>query len=244
MSIHQLLAKVGNSIFRKFGYEVGHYAESMSLHAALSRVSSRPLDIQTVIDIGASDGRWSQVAMEFFPKASYLLIDANEIHTPKLEQFRNEHKQVDYIVAAAGDTRGELYFDNSNPFGGLASHSPLAGQYITVPTTTIDTLVHEKQLSPPFLLKLDTHGFEVPIFEGAKATLPKTNLIVVEVYNFQLTSESLQFNQMCDFLKSKGFRPIDICSPLHRPKDKALWQFDLLFVRADRPEFQNNVYEM
>lgn len=243
MNIHQLLARVGNSIFRKFGYEVGYYSESMSLHAALSRVSSRALDIQTVIDVGASDGRWAKVAMTFFPQAAYLLIDANKVHLPKLEKFKNEHRQVDFVIAAAGDTVGEIYFDNSDPLGGLASHEPLAGSSITVPVTTVDTQVQAKQLSPPFLLKLDTHGFEVPIFEGAQQTLQKANLIVVEVYNFQLTNKSLHFAQMCNFLQRKGFRPIDMCSPLHRPKDKALWQFDLFFVRADRPEFQIDVYD-
>jgi hypothetical protein len=29
---------------------------------------------------------------------------------------------------------------------------------------------------------------------------------------------------------------------MRRPADRALWQFDLVFARADRPEFQSNAY--
>ncbi len=242
LTVHHFAAQVVNTVLQKFGYEIGYYRESMSLQAALHRVCARPLTINTVIDVGASDGRWSEVAMKFFPQANYLLIDANPVHAKALEQFKHKHEKVDYVLAAAGDTIGDIFFDDSDPFGGLASPQPFAGRHIKVPVTTIDTQIKERNLLSPYLLKLDTHGFELPIFHGSESVLQKTELIVVEVYNFQLTDESLRFHQMCEFLETKGFRPIDMCSPLHRPHDKALWQFDLLFVRADRPEFQDNHY--
>ena len=89
---------------------------------------------------------------------------------------------------------------------------------------------------------LDTHGFEVPIFEGAAETLARTGLIVVEVYNFKISPEALRFHELCAYLEGKGFRCVDILDVMHRPCDGALWQMDLIFARADRPEFANNEY--
>lgn len=98
-------------------------------------------------------------------------------------------------------------------------------------------------LKGPYLLKLDTHGFEVPIFNGAKSTLLNTNIIIVETYNFDLTKESLKFWEICDFLEKKGFRPVDMMEPMFRPKDESLWQMDLVFIRSERAEFQVNTYD-
>jgi len=36
----------------------------------------------------------------------------------------------------------------------------------------------------PYLIKLDTHGVEIPILNGSAQTLKDTNVLVVEVYNF------------------------------------------------------------
>jgi hypothetical protein len=51
------------------------------------------------------------------------------------------------------------------------------------------------------------------------------------------------FPELCLYLAERGFRCLDMFDPLYRPKDEALWQMDLVFARADRPEFQYNSYE-
>jgi hypothetical protein len=40
---------------------------------------------------------------------------------------------------------------------------------------TIDGLVRRNNLGGPYVLKLDTHGFEVPILEGAHAVLAEAS---------------------------------------------------------------------
>ena len=51
-------------------------------------------------------------------------------------------------------------------------------------------------LPGPHLIKLDTHGYEVPILCGATETLRNTNLLVIETYNFRLIEAA------CFFMKS------------------------------------------
>ena len=78
-----------------------------------------------------------------------------------------------------------VFFDGTDPFGGLASLYPISycEKQINCTMKRVDTIITESKGKPPYLLKLDTHGFEVPIFEGAEKTLVDTNIIIVESYN-------------------------------------------------------------
>lgn len=86
-------------------------------------------------------------------------------------------------------------------------------------------------------LKLDTHGFEIPILEGASQVLKETAVIIIECYNFRIAPECLLFFEMCDYLGKLGFRCIDLVDPFNRPYDQSFWQMDLVFVKDNRAEF-------
>ena len=229
----------------RFGYEIVKLPRLLSLEAALNRVAANPtpLDVRTVIDVGASDGRWSAKVMPFYPQAFYFLIEAQSVHEEALRAFKQAHQNVDYILAAAGDTVGDVYFDNSMPFSGAAFHEAVNPDLVKMPSTTIDEQVRKLNLQPPYLLKLDTHGFEVPILTGASQTLKQTNMIIIETYNFKINNQTaLRFPEMTSWLEDKGFRVADLIEPLYRPIDRLLWQFDLLLLPATRPEFALNSY--
>ncbi len=228
------------SLVKQILIKAGIYKPPLALESALQRCASRNPNINTVIDVGASNGCWSSVASKYFPSAFYYLIEANPFHEKSLEQYKATTVNTNYILAAAGDSTGEIYFDSCDPFGGLASHQRLGENDIKVPVITIDDVVKDNKLSPPYLIKLDTHGFEIPIFEGAAKTLTETELIIVETYNFDIAPNSLRFYQICQYLETKGFRCVDMCDPLFRAKDKAFWQIDLFFIPATNPIFQNN----
>lgn len=223
---------------------LGLTRNALSLQAALKRCKRRGLEVKSVIDVGASNGSWSIIIRNKFPNASFFLVEAQRLHEPALKKLKIVYAGLfDYVICAAGDREGEIYFDSSDPFGGSASHVPLDKNYQPMPVKTIDGMMKEKGLIPPFLLKLDTHGFEVPIFEGARETLRRTELIIVETYNFELTPTTLRFHQICAWLEESGFRCIDLCEPMHRPGDGAFWQVDLFFVPASNRVFASNCYE-
>jgi FkbM family methyltransferase len=222
--------------------KIGITRDKLSLHTALRRCIGRGQDVRTIIDVGASDGRWSMVARKFFPHARCLLIEAQEDHRKSLENIKMRMNGFEYIIAAAGDRNGTIFFDAGDLFGGLASSIPVGTHCISVPMVTVDEEVSRLNLSPPYLLKLDTHGFELPILEGAKNTLASASLVVIETYNFRLTDSSLKFHEMCTFMEGKGFSCIDLVEPMHRPGDQAFWQVDLLFIPSDNAVFSSNSY--
>lgn len=235
---YRLFLNMLGTIASKFGVA----RDTISLRAALKRCKARGLQIETIIDVGASDGRWSQIAKTFYPQAFCLLIEAQDGHKVALERLKKRDKRIDYVIAAAGDRKGFISFDANDLYGGLASETPVGECCLSVPMVTIDEEVSRRALSPPFLIKLDTHGFELPILTGAQNTLKSTSLVIIETYNFKLTNQSLKFYDMCSYMENLGFSCIDLVDPMHRPGDQAFWQMDLLFVPSTNTVFSSNSY--
>ncbi|HVP08638.1 MAG TPA: FkbM family methyltransferase [Burkholderiales bacterium] len=212
-----------------------------TMEGALARCAARNPGIRTVIDVGASDGRWSRAASRILPPARYLMVEARAEHEPGLARTSRDAR-FSYAICAAGNRDGEIYFDATDLFGGLASETPPEKNCIVVPVRRLDGLARERGLDGPYAIKLDTHGYEVPILEGAAGLLPQTALLVIECYNFRVAPQALLAHEMCAWLEARGFRCIDLCDPLHRPRDGALWQMDLFFAPATDAAFTSNVY--
>jgi FkbM family methyltransferase len=246
------MKKIIKYIFRLFGLEISRVSTKKNIEYTLPsnftmKESLRNMreytNFSTIIDVGASNGIWSELCMQYYPESFYLLIEAQKEHQLGLEHFVKKYPKSSYVLKAAGNKKGEIYFDNTSLFGGVASEIPFEKNNIVVPVTTIDIEVSKKQLPPPYCIKLDTHGYEIPILEGAAETLKNTNLLVIEAYNFQIAHKSLRFWELCSYLEKLGFLPVDMVDFMRRIKDNAFWQFDIFFLRAEHPIFNYNSYE-
>jgi FkbM family methyltransferase len=245
MNLKAPVKQVINKLLQPLGITVigTQYYQRMTMIGAIQALHDRHYQFKTIIDIGASDGHWSALAMQQYPDANYLLVEAQPTHEPKLQQFVQERNSSEYVLAAAGEKPGQLYFNASDPLSGQASYTPYASEHnLVVPVARIDDEVVLRNLPGPFLLKLDTHGFEVPILQGAIETLKSTEAIIMECYNFKIAPECLLFHEMCSYLSEFGFRCIDFIDPLYRPYDNSFWQADLVFVKDTRPEFKSLRY--
>lgn len=214
-----------------------------TMKGVVHSIAARGQKFGTVIDVGAAVGSWSSLCMEHFPDCDYLLVEAQQVHEAALSQFVKEHRRAQYVLAAASNTPGTIFFDVEAPFSGQASYSRYAENNLEVPATTIDAEVQSRGLPGPYLIKLDTHGFELPILEGAVETLKHTDAIVIECYNFKIAPECLLFYEMCDHMGTLGFRCIGMADAMHRAYDHTFWQVDLVFAPANRPEFSNENYK-
>lgn len=214
-----------------------------TMDGVLSSLKKKGYTFSTVIDVGASDGRWSESAMKYFPNAKYLLIEAQEVHRQPLTEFQTKHSNVRFVLSAAAERAGQIYFDASDPFGGQAAAIPSASHALSVQATTLDDEVARGGYSGPYLIKFDTHGYESSILRGAEKVLQHTDVIIMECYNFKIADESLMFYEMCAYLNELGFRCVDLADPMHRPYDGNFWQIDLVFSKKNRPEFQYVRYQ-
>jgi FkbM family methyltransferase len=216
---------------------------TLAMPTAIQRIAEHGIPIRSIIDIGASNGTWSEKTMITFPRASFLAIEPLHERQEALERVKKKTDNFDYVLCIAGDKdRGEATLVVSEDLDG-STVDGVGGKPRTVATRTIDSIVAEKALPGPFLLKFDTHGYEIPILAGAKDTLVKTNVIFMEVYNFNITQHSLRFPDMCSHLERLGFRCYDIVEPRLRRYDKAFWQMDILFTRSDSRIFSYSQYK-
>jgi len=222
--------------------DAGGRLNAPSLNNALLRLAAHNIEIGSIIDVGASDGRWSKTFAQQFPGRHHLLLEANQVYLPALTSLCEKRPNWHFVMTAVGGATGELYFDASDPLSGHLSTTPWNDNYRPCPVTTLDDLLKTHQVPGPIMIKLDTHGVEIPILTGAMETLKRTNVLVIEAYNFTFGQPAVPFWELCRFLLKLGFRPLDVFDVLYREVDNAFWQFDLLFARADLPLFQDTRY--
>jgi len=231
------------AILRKAGWELRRAGATATMSRGLQWLSDHGFPIKTVLDVGASDGRWSRECMVFFPDAKYILFEPQPVHSDALGRFAKScTATVIPIRKAVGAQEGHTFFDVSDPLGGALA-STERDHTIRVGVTTIDSSVSTLRAEGPYLLKLDTHGFEKGILEGASEVLDKAAALVIEAYNYRITEEALLFWELCAYLSSKGFRPIDLVDVMHRQHDGSLWQVDIFFIRSSWEGFNYTSYK-
>lgn len=234
-----LVAQAANAMLAKIGLRLVHVKSTgTSMQDALSRVEPYIQGVQTVIDIGAARGTWTITASKVLPTKAFLAIEPLLEREADLQRLRKRMPQFDYELCVAGEKHNTSVFLSVTDDLDSSIVADSTGRM--VPCKSLDGIAEERGLKGPFLLKFDTHGFEVPILKGATNTLQYTEAIVMEVYNFDISNTAIRFPEMCAFLEDAGFRVFGLADPMVRPGDKALWQFDLIFLRNDSPAYNSD----
>lgn len=211
--------------------------------SALKRLSTQGFTFSTILDVGASDGKWTQDALTVFPDTQYLLFEPLEERRCELDLLKERCPNVDFILAAVGSEAGEVALVVTDDLDGsraLLDHEKCA-VYRNVPLVTIDDALAVKELNQPYLLKLDVHGYELPILAGAAATLNQARVVIIEAYNFHITAASPTFSELVAYMDKAGFYCIDIVDPLRMAAEGFEWQVDLFFARKDDPVFAGKI---
>ena len=101
---------------------------------------------------------------------------------------------------------------------------------------TVDEVVaKDYRGGAPDLLKLDVQGYELEILKGALATLPRIQVILMEVNLLDIYRDAPLMAEIIVWLDARGWAAYDICGLTRRPLDQALWQADLIFVPLKSP---------
>jgi len=245
-AIKNLLYKLGFEVRRTKQPEISSgYFRNIHMIKGMERI--KPFispDVKTIVDIGAAEGSWALSAKEFWPDANFLLFEPLAERAEELNLLCNQNPGFYFIPSAAGKDEGGIQFAVTADLdgSGMAEGTKHNGEIRTVNVTSIDNQVKQLNLAGPYIIKLDTHGYEVPIIEGCVDIMDQVSLFIIECYGLQIAKDSLLFWEMCAFMDSKGFGLIDIIDVAHRPADNAFWQCDAFFIPKTSPQFKTKTF--
>ncbi len=154
-----------------------------------------------VYDIGAHAGFYTLLASVLVGTAGRVIalepVPRNLFYLK--EHLRiNAVRNVQVLETAVADRRGMARFDE----GVGSSQGRLAAQgSLSVPVTTLDTLVFEEGLPCPDAIKIDVEGAELLVLSGAKTLLARRHPTL-----FLATHGAAVHNECCTFLRSLGYR--------------------------------------
>jgi FkbM family methyltransferase len=221
---------------------VSKRAGSFNMLDALQRVNAHQFQVNTIIDIGASNGKWSLMAINTFPGCKVFAIEPLSEQKTALDKLKKTKISFNYASCVLGASDGNSVTINVSPDLDGSTVGGSGGESRLVVERTLDSLAKEYSLLGPYILKFDTHGYELPIIKSAELVLRETNVVIMEVYNFNFVDHALRFHEMCSYMESLGFRCYDMADPMLREHDRSLWQMDFFFCRQNSSIFDCQSY--
>ena len=145
--------------------------QAADFSATLQNLFAKGVRYGTVIDLGCADGHFVLNHLSCLSGAVPLNVDANRIYEDSLKAIK-EALGGHYRICAITDHEGEIeitesvhpYWSSLRPAGDVywSRVNDLVTSKVKVPATTLDALVKELSLKPPFLLKLDVRARNRP----------------------------------------------------------------------------------
>jgi FkbM family methyltransferase len=203
----------------------------------LFEVRRRGFEARAILDVGAFDGRWSQLAAEPFPSARFFLVEPQVEMKASLDAFCERHPGSRWFLAGAGAAAGELSLTirddhaGSSFLGRPSLDEERAGRQRKAPIITIDSLLEDAAIPMPDLVKLDVQGFELEALKGGQRLFGHVEVFILEMSFFRFWPGMPLFHEAIAFMAERGYYAYDFAGLLRRPHDGALGQTDVCFAR-------------
>ena len=184
----------------------------------------------TLIDIGAHIGNFTQNILKTSPQCLCYLIEAN----PHCEQYLQKLNQPYQIVGLSSNERTEdLYVENQNVIGTGASlykentefYSESKYYKLPIKLITLDSLkLFSDQVID--LVKIDTQGSELDILIGGSKTIKRTRYVVLEVSVLEYNHKAPLVDVVMKKMNEYSFKIEDILD--YKIINNQIFQMDFL----------------
>ncbi|MEZ5892059.1 MAG: FkbM family methyltransferase [Parvularculaceae bacterium] len=188
----------------------------------------------TCIDVGAASGTIE--IYQAFPNAHHIAFEPLPEFHKTLEQALKPYSHEIHHCALMEAPGEKVLLRHADKFGSSLMHKRKgeAEDLISVPVDTLDNVMKDKELKGEVLLKTDCQGADLFVIKGGLNTLRYANVVIIEASLFRFWGEHQPdiYDIIC-FMKERGFALYDILDGIYRPKDHALGQVDLAFVKEN-----------
>lgn len=169
---------------------------------------------KVIYDIGSCVLHWTKESSKIWPEATYYLFDAMDSVGFLYDEFGYEYHLG--VLSDIDDKELIFYQSNESPGGNsyYKEHSWATDLYYgknserIVKTTTVDTVVKNKNFELPEMVKIDVQGCEVDILKGMKKTLETCVHLIVELQHSQYNTGAPLSSESINFIESLGFELI------------------------------------
>lgn len=191
------------------------------------------IEPRTVIDIGVGNGTPTLYAGT--PKAHFILIEPIPDVNGTLKKLK-DRLGAELFNVAAGSKDGMITFNFHKDRTGSSSYDQVEGENaldatkIEVPVMQLDTLLADRTLARPSVLKIDTQGAELDVLRGATSILEQIDIIIVEASFHEFRKGIPEIAEVIAAFNRVGFVPYEILEGHYRYVDGALAQVDVVFV--------------
>lgn len=203
----------------------------------------RSLTCASVVDVGANRGQFSLIARYCFPVADIFSFEplngaARRFHS----LFKSDHRvflfnsaigpseyAVDMHVSERDDSSSLLPItERQNAlFPGTAE-----AHKTSVKVARLATLLADRKLTQPCLLKLDVQGFELQALHGCESCLHQVDSVYVECSFMELYAGQALADEIIEWLGQRAFRLQGVYNVSYDASGVAV-QADFLFRRAE-----------
>lgn len=210
---------------------------------SLNNLQANGFRPKNVLDIGAFEGEWTLMCRNIFSDANYLMFEAQETKTEILQRLKSN--SIDFHIGLLGPIGNEKskFYVNETVSSALPESAKENQEYIEIPMYTVDDVLSKKGITKADFVKLDVQGFELEVLKGATKTLENAEVVLMEVSLIEINKGAPLINEVMKFMTDRNFICYDICSIVRRPLDKALWQTDLIFVKATSKLVSSKKYQ-
>lgn len=196
--------------------------------------------VETVVDVGANRGDWSDVALRCFKPQRLIAIEPNPAEFSALcDRFASSTKVTCLNIGASSKT-GVLPFHVTaasqcasflkpedainNLYGGLFEDTGT----IEVRVDPLDVVLGKYEKIT--LLKIDVQGYERDVLAGAVETLKKTEYVLIEANFVRHYQGDIQFPELDKAMAAHGFVLANLSPPFVK-QNLVLWA-DALYRKA------------
>jgi len=202
------------------------------------------VEVATVLDIGANDGRDSIRLCNHFKNAQVYSFECNPETVITCKKNIRSYNKITLISKAVSNVDGETLFYSAINGKGASSLFKALGEYekdvnrknglilqkeINVSVTRIDTWMQQQGVECVDVVWMDLQGGELLALEGMGEKIKDVKVIHTEVQFKRIYENCCVFEDVDGFLKDKGFRLVAIDEAA---KDAAKgWWTDAVYVR-------------